>query len=179
MRLSQGCHGQHHLGPGLVFTLFPEFIYYKWEDSKHSMKCKTNQILSGQVVLWDASSQEQPVSDTASVPQQGLAGPNACTPQSNPGYIRQCAFWYAFLVPSIWALAQWTAALPLPFCSSRYPAQNVFWSLPLLSGACHPSRPRMSLHFPEASLPQPPQITVIITGHSHGAPASSLKFTKH
>lgn len=64
-------------------------------------------------------------------------------------------------------------------CSSRPPAQIILWPLFPLSGDCHPTRTQMmSLHLLEATLPQPSQLRVIITEHTHGVCASSLKFTK-
>lgn len=93
-----------------------------------------------------------------------------------------------FILPRVTVVTQdnapagassWSQAYgPLPY--EQLPsAQNILWPLPPLSRDCHPSRTQMmSLHLPEATLPQPSQLTVIITEHTHRSYASSLKFTK-
>lgn len=169
-------------------TIYVLVLFWQWVTSPSAqvlliymgriqLLCEKNQTLNGQVTLWDAGSPEQPVSGTASIPQQGLALPNVYTPQSNPGYPRQCVSGALSWSPAYGPLPneQLPSLSPL---SSRPPAQNILWPAHYL-GPTILQAPAGVLSPPFGHPASASQLTVIITEHTHGVHASSLKFTKY
>lgn len=146
-------------------TIYVLVLFWRWVTSPSAQVlliymgriqplCEKNQTLNGQVTLWDAGSPEQPVSGTASIPQQGLALPNVYTPQSNPGYPRQCVSGALSWSPAYGPLPN--EQLPSLSPLSSRPLPRTFSDLPIIWGLPSFKPQLVSFHLPLATLPQPP-----------------------